>query len=216
MRKIHTGLIITIMVSVFLVSFLIGRATALKDNDGEIQNNINNGALTSSKEKKEDSIETSQKSEKVAKNTDNKEQEKTPDVSTIERMIYPVGKNVQKNYSQIAIYSETMGDWRAHTGIDYGAALGDTVVSVYDGKVSKIYKDKLWGYTVEITHSNNLKSVYKNLAAKIPIKEGQAVKQGQAIGAVGRSADIECLEKPHLHFEIWQDDVAINPESYVY
>jgi murein DD-endopeptidase MepM/ murein hydrolase activator NlpD len=82
--------------------------------------------------------------------------------------------------------------------------------------VAKVYKDKLWGYTVEIAHSESIRSVYKNLQKKTLVKEGEEVKKGQAIGTVGKSAAVESREKAHLHFEIWQDGIAINPISYVY
>ena len=109
-----------------------------------------------------------------------------------------------------------MGDWRAHTGIDYAAEKGSEVQSVWDGVVTRAYKDKLWGNCVEITHSEDLKSVYKNLASKIPVKKGDKVKKGQTVGKVGKSAAVESRETTHLHFEIWQGGVAIHPESYVY
>ncbi len=220
MKKIHTGLIVMIALSIFVVCFLIGRATALRDSDENKseKTEIYSGVLPiQQEEEKDESVEASQKSEKVP-DTDyenKKNKDDTPDVSVPERMIPPCGNNIQKEYSQIAIYSETMGDWRAHTGIDYAADLGADVVCSCDGEVTRVYKDKLWGYTVEIKHGK-VRSVYKNLSEEIYVKAGQAVKAGDAIGTVGRSADIECLEKPHLHFEVWQDGFAINPSSYVY
>ena len=214
MKRMHTGLIIAILASVFFISFLIGRATVLKKSDEE-EKKITYGGFVPVTDKKEDSIETSQKTEKVIDNT--------PEKKTIEeiiaipqRMLFPCGESVLKAYSQTAVYSETMGDWRAHMGIDYSAEIGSEVKAVWEGTVLRVYKDKLWGNTVEISHSKELKSVYKNLKEGIEVKKGQAVKGGQVIGYVGNSADIESLEKPHLHFEMYQDDMIINPESYVY
>ena len=123
---------------------------------------------------------------------------------------------MQKPYSQMAIYSETMGDWRAHTGIDYSADIGTDVKAVQKGKVSRVYEDKLWGYTVEISHSAGVKSVYKNLDENIEVSNGQSVTAGQVVGYVGNSADIESLEEPHLHFEMYSEGITVNPESYIY
>lgn len=213
MKKLHTGLVVAIIASVFFISFLVGRATALKENTEE-EKKITYGGFVPVPDSKIESIETSQKTEKVPDNTRKKSVEEITAVP--QRMLFPCGENVLKDYSQTAVYSETMGDWRAHTGIDYGADIGSTVVSAGEGTVSRVYVDKLWGNTVEISHSEKLKSIYKNLAENILVKEGQAIDGGQAIGYVGNSAAIESLEKPHLHFEMLYEEVKINPESYVY
>ena len=80
----------------------------------------------------------------------------------------------------------------------------------------KVYKDKLWGHCVEIDHGNNLKSVYRNLAENTEVEFGDKILEGQVIGYVGRSAAIESVQAPHLHFEMWQDNLTINPNAYVY
>lgn len=214
MRKIHAGLIIAIAASVFVICFMMGRATALKEKDEEKNKIIYNGVVPVPRSE-EKSIETSQKTEKVPyKETENKSAEEL--VQIPQRMIFPCGENVQKPYSQMAIYSETMGDWRAHTGIDYSADIGTDVKAVQKGKVSRVYEDKLWGYTVEISHSAGVKSVYKNLDENIEVSNGQSVTAGQVVGYVGNSADIESLEEPHLHFEMYSEGITVNPESYIY
>jgi len=222
MRKTRTIFIIAIIVSVFLLSFLIGRATALRDKaENHTMSQIYNGAVLLPHKVQEEINQASStaegvvdtQAEKKTKTTKKKEEQSD---APPERMLFPCGTNVLKDYSQTAVYSETMGDWRAHTGVDYEAEKDTDVISAWDGIVKRVYKDKLWGYTVEIEHSGNLKSVYKNLQSKIKIKEGDKVKKGQAIAKVGDSASIESREKPHLHFELWQDNIVINPTSYVY
>ena len=214
MKKLHTGLIVAIVASVFFISFLVGRATALKEN-AEEEKKITYGGFVPIPDKEEESIETAQKTEKVPDTTPRKKS--VEEITAVpQRMLFPCGENVVKDYSQTAVYSETMGDWRAHTGIDYGADAGSEVVSVGEGTVSRVYVDKLWGNTIEISHSEELKSIYKNLDENITVKEGQAVEGGQVIGYVGNSATVESLEKPHLHFEMLYEGVKINPESYVY
>ncbi len=222
MKKTRTIFIIAIIVSVFLLSFLIGRATALRDKaENHTMSQIYNGAVLLPHKVQEEINQASSTAEGVvdtqaeapAKTTKKKEEQSD---APPERMLFPCGTNVLKDYSQTAVYSETMGDWRAHTGVDYEAEKDTAVTSAWDGIVKRVYKDKLWGYTVEIEHSGNLKSVYKNLQSKIKVKEGDKVKKGQAIAKVGDSASIESREKPHLHFELWQGDIVINPTSYVY
>ena len=213
MKRISTSVSVAVIISVFILCFIIGRAVAMRDNE-------KNSQLTKESEiVKEESLPTDSKTEKVEKNppkeyeiTENTKTEKAPP----SRMNFPCGQAVLKEYSQKAVYSKTMGDWRAHTGIDYRAEKGTEVKSTWDGVVSKTYKDSLWGYTVEITHDGNITSVYKNLDEKIYVKKGDSVKSGQAIGKVGDSAAVEKRDEPHLHFEIWAEGAPINPESYVY
>ena len=214
MKKMQTGLIIAIIASVFFISFLIGRATVLKKSADEEKHITYNG-IVPVPGKEEKSIETTGEAEKVPeKRIQKNATEET--VSLPQRMLFPCGEEIQKDYSQTAVYSETMGDWRAHTGIDYAAEIGEEVFAVWDGIVDRVYVDKLWGNTVEISHTNELKSVYKNLGEEVLVKEGQSVEGGQAIGYVGNTADLESLEAPHLHFEMWHNNLTINPISYIY
>ena len=92
----------------------------------------------------------------------------------------------------------------------------DELKSAWDGKVTKVYKDKLLGYSVEIEHSDSITGIYRNLSKNIQVKKGDKVTKGQIIGEVGKSAAIESKEPSHLHFEIKLNGVVINPISYVY
>ncbi len=222
MKNARALLIATIVISVFLLSFLIGRATALRSKEeNSAENKIYMGTVTIPKKEEKEELTPAAAEAKVLEESQTEETEKPQKKSQVQesvpsRLPFPCGETVLKGYSETAVYSETMGDWRAHTGIDYAAEKGSEVQSVWDGVVTRVYKDKLWGSCVEITHSEDLKSVYKNLASKIPVKKGDKVKKGQMVGKVGKSAAVESRETSHLHFEIWQGGVAINPESYVY
>ncbi|MBQ2889674.1 MAG: peptidoglycan DD-metalloendopeptidase family protein, partial [Clostridia bacterium] len=181
MKNARALLIATIVISVFLLSFLIGRATALRSKEeNSSENKIYMGTVTIPKKEEKEETAPAAAGAKVLE--ENKEEEtakpqKKPETkeSVPSRLPFPCGQTVLKGYSETAVYSETMGDWRAHTGIDYAAEKGSEVQSVWDGTVTRVYKDKLWGSCVEITHSEDLKSVYKNLASKIPVKKGDKV-----------------------------------------
>ncbi len=215
MRKMQTGLIIAIIASVFFVSFLVGRAAVLKKSAEEDKKEMYNGfAPIPGHHEKEEEIK--EETEKVVNKTEKVKDYRSETVSPPEKLLFPCGTQVSKEYSQIAVYSETMDDWRAHTGTDYAADLGSEVVAAWDGQVTEVYKDKLWGHTIVIKHQGELESVYKNLSPEIFVEKGQLVEGGQAIGLVGKSADIESLESPHLHFELFYKGTVINPISYVY
>ncbi len=211
MKKMQTVFIVIAVVSVFLLSFLIGRASALRNINKAEELKIYTGTVPMPKNSQEDDAPASAKA-LVEKDTSEKKEE----TKKITRMLFPCGNVILNKYSQTAVYSKTMEDWRAHTGIDYAAEDGDDVCAAWDGTVTKVYKDKLWGYTVEIEHDNNLVTKYKNLKKKADVKKGDKVKAGQIIAKVGKSASVESKESAHLHFEVWQESVVINPEAYLY
>ena len=137
MRKISTSVSVAVIISLFILCFIIGRAVAMRDNE-------KNSQLTKESQIVEEEVSpAASKTEKVEKEAP-KEYEITESTKTEKvppsRMNFPCGQAVLKEYSQKAVYSKTMGDWRAHTGIDYSAEKGTEVKSTWDGVVSKTYK----------------------------------------------------------------------------
>ena len=125
--------------------------------------------------------------------------------------------NIIKEWSaDIPVFSNTMEDYRLHLGVDISAAAGTTVYAVADGTVESVEFHPMMGQTVVISHANGYKSVYQNMQTAVPsgIQAGVIVKAGDAIGAVGDTALIEISEDPHLHFELYKDDVCENPLAH--
>lgn len=104
----------------------------------------------------------------------------------------------------------TLKEWRTHDGIDIKAELGAPVKAVSDGKVTVVRADPLLGTTVEILHGDGVTSIYCGLDREVSIKQGDKVKVGQAIGAVG---EIPCEIKldPHLHFAMKTSNGWVDP-----
>ncbi len=125
------------------------------------------------------------------------------------------GKILNKYSGNKPVKSVTMGDWRLHTGIDYAAEKGTSVKASGEGVVSKIYNDSMWGTTVEITHPNNIVTIYSSLSTKVPVEKGQTVSTGQVIGTVADTAKIESAEASHLHFAVKQNNKFIDPEEVI-
>ena len=72
------------------------------------------------------------------------------------------------------------------------------------------------GYTVEITHRNDMKTRYSNLSSDIgELKVGDEVASGDLIGYIGDTSISELAEEPHLHFEILLMDKKVNPLDYI-
>jgi murein DD-endopeptidase MepM/ murein hydrolase activator NlpD len=101
---------------------------------------------------------------------------------------------------------------RLHAGIDIGSPHYQEVVAAADAEV--IYANDTrgpLGKAVVLQHGRGLRTVYAHLSI-IVAREKDAVRQGQAIGGVG---DTGRATGPHLHFEIRQNGVPVNPEDYL-
>jgi murein DD-endopeptidase MepM/ murein hydrolase activator NlpD len=98
-----------------------------------------------------------------------------------------------------------------HFGIDLIAPKDDPVKAVQDGTVVVASFTSDGGNVIQIQHSNNLISVYKHNSVLLK-KEGDFVKSGESIAFIGDSGDHS--EGPHLHFELWESGIPVNPMDY--
>ena len=101
---------------------------------------------------------------------------------------------------------------RLHAGIDVGSPHYQEVVAAADAEV--IYANDTrgpLGKAVVLQHGRGVRTVYAHLSI-IVARERDTVRQGQAIGGVG---DTGRATGPHLHFEIRQNGVPLNPEHYL-
>ena len=129
---------------------------------------------------------------------------------------WPVEGDVIRDFSlEVLAYDETMGDWRTHNGIDIAAEEGTSVCAVSSGTVTGVYEDDLMGITVMIDHGNGLTSTYSNLAADPVVAVGDDVLTGDPIGKVGCTALVESARPPHLHLEMSQDGLSVDPALFL-
>lgn len=104
---------------------------------------------------------------------------------------------------------------RPHKGIDLAAQRGTAVMASHDGLV--IYTGKAFkGYgkmiMIETTGENaGFATLYAHLD-KIVVFEGQKIRQGEVIGALGNTGR---SSGPHLHFEIRKLDGPIDPLPFL-
>ena len=143
--------------------------------------------------------------------------EETPKPEPKLSFIAPTAGTVTKEHSlEMPVFSITLGEWRVHTGIDISCNEGAGVFASEAGIVTGIYTDPMLGYTVEITHKNDIKTRYSNLASDLGgLKVGDEVSIGDKIGVVGDSSVSELAEEPHLHFEVLLKNVKVNPMDYI-
>ncbi|HEY4433846.1 MAG TPA: peptidoglycan DD-metalloendopeptidase family protein, partial [Candidatus Cybelea sp.] len=94
-----------------------------------------------------------------------------------------------------------------HPGLDIAAPTGTTVTAAAGGTVIMAQWYGGYGNYVLIDHGGGYSTGYGHLSA-IYVSNGQSVKRGQAIGAVGMTGE---ATGPHLHFEVRIDGKPVDP-----
>ena len=99
-----------------------------------------------------------------------------------------------------------------HFGVDVVSKSDAVIKATADGTV--IFAD--WsvegGYIIGIQHDRNLISIYKHNATLLH-HVGDVVRAGDAIAVLGGGGTTST--GPHLHFELWFNGHAMNPENYM-
>jgi len=94
-----------------------------------------------------------------------------------------------------------------HQGLDIAAPTGTTVTAAAGGTVIMAQWYGGYGNYILIDHGGGYSTGYGHLSA-IYVSNGQNVKRGQAIGAVGSTG---ASTGPHLHFEVRIDGKPVDP-----
>ncbi len=111
------------------------------------------------------------------------------------------------------------GQHESHKGQDIAAGGTVTVSAAADGTVvfagygapGSGYGG--YGYVVKIDHGNGYQTLYGHMrAGSLNVVAGQRVMQGQAIGIMGSTGQ---STGQHLHFEIHQNGVPVDPAPYL-
>ena len=147
------------------------------------------------------------------------ENEETPVGGEAEefQLALPANGVIAKGHdATLQVWSETMGAYKVHLGIDITTDEGAPVFAAADGTVSKILDDAMMGKCVAIDHGDGIFTFYKNLDPVLSagIEKGTALKSGQQIGKVGESAMAELADEPHLHIEMTVNGIAVDPTDY--
>lgn len=101
---------------------------------------------------------------------------------------------------------------KEHFGIDVVAPKNEAIKATLDGTVIFSEWTVETGYVIQLQHSNNLTSIYKHNSVLLK-KTGDVVKAGEVIAIVGNSGELS--SGSHLHFELWQKGVAVDPENFI-
>ncbi len=123
------------------------------------------------------------------------------------------------NYQAEATNQETSivkyeNTYLQNSGVTYSSTEEFDVISIMDGKVTKVYSNDLLGNIVEITHDKNFVSVYQMLN-DIPknLQVGTKVTRGEIIAKSGTSK--LAPENYNLHFELMKEGSLVDPNNYI-
>lgn len=131
----------------------------------------------------------------------------TSDKVRVSAGYYNYQEEQSKQESAIIRYDDT---YLQNSGITYTSDEQFDIVSIMDGTVTKIYNNELLGNIVEITHENNIVSVYQMLG-EVTVKVDSRVKRGDIIAKSGTSKLSPSAN--NLHFELIKDGIIINPDT---
>ena len=103
-----------------------------------------------------------------------------------------------------------------HRGVDYAGGTGSPVIAPASGYIRLVGHVSqgflLHGNTIGLDHGQGVASIFLHLS-EIYVKEGDFVKAGQVIGAVGATG---AVTGPHLHWGLYVNGEAIDPVAWRY
>ena len=103
------------------------------------------------------------------------------------------------------------GKYRMHHGIDLAGTWQENVSVSADGTVVFAGYHGSFGKVIRIRHSYGIMTTYGHLA-KINVKRGDIVNEGQVIGKMGRTGRVDGA---HLHYEISVNGKSQNPKIFI-
>ncbi|OUW57699.1 MAG: hypothetical protein CBD59_04255 [Alphaproteobacteria bacterium TMED199] len=103
------------------------------------------------------------------------------------------------------------GKYRMHHGIDLAGTWQENVSVSADGTVVFAGYHGSFGKVIRIKHNYGIMTTYGHLA-KINVRRGDLVSEGQIIGKMGRTGKVKGA---HLHYEISVNGKSQNPATYI-
>jgi murein DD-endopeptidase MepM/ murein hydrolase activator NlpD len=103
------------------------------------------------------------------------------------------------------------GHYAFHPGVDFAGPWGAPVSATAPGTVVFAGNRGGYGNMVEIDHGFGIHTRYGHLS-KITVAVGSKVNKGSVVGRMGSTGR---STGPHVHYEVWYDDVVRNPSNFI-
>ena len=203
--------VIIILALTVILSVSIATNRAKKNNfENETTGKIPSGQATEEKD------EINSETVETPSHDSTETQPVSGDVEELELSLPAQGVVAKGHDATIQVWSETMGDYRVHLGIDIATDANAPVFACADGTVERIWDDALMGRCVAISHGAEVYTFYKNLDSDLAdgIEKGAKVTRGQKLGEVGDTAIAELADEPHVHIEMTVNGLAVDPRDY--
>jgi murein DD-endopeptidase MepM/ murein hydrolase activator NlpD len=127
----------------------------------------------------------------------------------VQPSIWPVEGRLEGAFGERIDPFSGEGAW--HTGVDIAAPTGTPVRATADGTVTFAGWSNGYGRLIILDHGNGMTTYYAHLS-RFNVVEGQEVRRGQQIGAVGSTGRTTA---PHLHYEVRQGGAPMNPYHFL-
>ena len=195
-----SGIVVAIIGVTLLISYAI--TTTLRENTNKEEDNLRYVSY----EILTDNVMPTIKQDEVA--SGNVIRPYTDETVQIGKTYYDSKAEETNQESSIIYYKDT---YIQNTGVDYTSKNIFDVIAIADGKVISVTEDDIVGTTIKIEHNNNLISVYQSVKSA-EVKENDQVTQGQIIAKSGTNSISSDLGN-HLHFELYNQNILVNPED---
>jgi murein DD-endopeptidase MepM/ murein hydrolase activator NlpD len=103
------------------------------------------------------------------------------------------------------------GRYAFHSGIDFDGPKGSPVHATASGRVVFAGNKGAYGNLVEIDHGYGIRTRYGHLMS-VSVKVGVKVRQGAIVGRLGSTGR---STGPHVHYEVWYDNIVRNPRNFI-
>jgi murein DD-endopeptidase MepM/ murein hydrolase activator NlpD len=127
------------------------------------------------------------------------------------KFLRPNDGEITTTYGVRRYYNGVFAQDYYHRGVDYAGAYGSPVLAAAAGRVALVGRESegflINGNVIGIDHGQGVATIYLHLS-RIDVQEGNLVKAGQVIGALGATG---AATGPHLHWGLYVYGVSVDP-----
>ncbi|ASF41545.1 stage II sporulation protein SpoIIQ [Halobacillus halophilus] len=133
------------------------------------------------------------------------------EAASIVTKFYDYNASQEDQESALVLYNNK---YYQSEGVDITREDGEAfeVTAALSGTVTEVKEDPLYGNVIEITHDEDVSTVYASLA-DIKVQAGSEVTQGDVLGSAGQNSFGQA-SGVHVHFELRNEGQPVNPESF--